>query len=247
MLHLGSLATAPAAAIPRLCGTQEAHDLRNLLATLGLHLETLQCLSGANGAKAADAAHAIIERAVALCDAALDSAAQPVHRSRQRRVDLVQTACDVADLLAPGAPLNFSFDIDCNKSACALADPEDAFRILFNLMHNAVTVAQRRKSSLRSLAIRTQTKGSMVTMKVADDGPGLPLDIRAGLFGTQPRHLSSTRHGYGLAIARKLAERNGGTLSVNSSHQGTTFALKLPSFARVTVREMARGPSCFVI
>jgi signal transduction histidine kinase len=239
MLHLGSPATAPAAAVPRICGTQEAHDLRNLLATLGLHLETLKRLSGANGAKAADAAHAIIERAAALCDASLDSAAQPVHPPRHRRVDLVQTACDVADLLAPAAPLNFSFDIDCNKSDCVLADPEDAFRILFNLMHNAVTFAQRRKGCLKSLAIRMQTEGSMVTMKVADDGPGLPLDIRLRLFGAQPRRLSSTRHGYGLAIARKLAERNGGTLGVDSSHQGTTFALKLPSFARVTVREIA--------
>ena len=32
------------------------HDLRNLLTTIGLHLETLQRLSGPTGAKAADAA-----------------------------------------------------------------------------------------------------------------------------------------------------------------------------------------------
>jgi hypothetical protein len=42
MLHLGSLARAPAAAVPRVCGTHEAHDLCNLLATLGIHLETPQ-------------------------------------------------------------------------------------------------------------------------------------------------------------------------------------------------------------
>jgi hypothetical protein len=42
MLHLGSLASAPAASVPRVCGTHEAHDLCNLLATLGLHLETPQ-------------------------------------------------------------------------------------------------------------------------------------------------------------------------------------------------------------
>jgi hypothetical protein len=42
MLHLGSLASAPAAAVPRVCGTHEAHDLCNLLATLGIHLETPQ-------------------------------------------------------------------------------------------------------------------------------------------------------------------------------------------------------------
>ena len=179
MAHLASLATESAAAVHG-CGTQEAHDLRNLLATLALHLETLQRLSGPNGAKAADAAHAIIERAAALCDVALDGGAQPM-RLRRQRVDLVQTACDVADLLASLAPEEFSFDIDHKASACVLADPDDAFRILFNLMHNAVAVAQRRQNCLKSLVVRTEFERSMTTMKLADDGPGLPLDIRARL------------------------------------------------------------------
>jgi signal transduction histidine kinase len=199
---------------------------------------TLQRLSGPNGANAADAAHAIIERAAMLCDATLAHAVNPVRQSRHRRVDLLQTACDVTDLLASAAPENLSFDIDRSASACALADPDDVFHILFNLMYNAVTVARRRKGCLETLAVRAEFERSMVSMKLADDGPGLPLDIRAGLFGTRPRRFSSTRHGYGLTIARKLAERNGGTLTVESSHQGTTFALKLPLFH---ARECARG------
>ena len=145
-------------------------------------------------------------------------------------VDLVQTARDTVDLLASFAPEEFSFDIDHKASACVVAAPNDAFRILFNLMHNAVAVAQRRQKSLKSLVIRTEFGRSMTTMKLADDGPGLPLEIRGRLFGTPPRRLSSTRHGYGLAIARELAERNGGMLSVATSHHGTTFTLQLPSF-----------------
>ena len=228
MARLASLARQSAVAVHG-CGTQEAHDLRNLLATLALHLETLQRLSGPNGAKAADAAHAIIERAAALCDVALDSGAQPM-RLRRQRVDLVQIACDAADLIASLAPEEFSFDIDPKASACVLADPNDAFRILFNLMHNAVALAKRRQKCLKSLVVRTEFERSMTTMKLADDGPGLPLDIRARLFGTQPRRSFSTRHGYGLAIAREFAERNGGMLTVETSHHGTTFILKLPSF-----------------
>ena len=135
-------------------------------------------------------------------------------RLRRQRVDLVQIACDAADLLASLAPEEFSFGIDQKVSACVLADPDDAFRILFNLMHNAVAVAQRKQKCLKSLVIRTEFGRSMTTMKLADDGPGLPLEIRGRLFGTPPRRLSSTRHGYGLAIARELAERNGGMLSV---------------------------------
>src|SRR5262249_22720020 len=69
---------------------QVTHDLRNLLATVGLHLETLQRLSGPSGAKAANAANALLTRGVALCNDALDrtagadSRARPQDPSRRR-------------------------------------------------------------------------------------------------------------------------------------------------------------------
>ena len=40
------------------------HDLRNLLASIGLHVETLQRLSGPGGGKAADAAYALLVRGI---------------------------------------------------------------------------------------------------------------------------------------------------------------------------------------
>src|SRR5262245_33929515 len=52
------------------------HDLRNLLATVGLHLETLQRLCGPSGTKAADAAQALLTRGAALCNKALDCTAK---------------------------------------------------------------------------------------------------------------------------------------------------------------------------
>jgi hypothetical protein len=87
MVYLAVVATNPT----RLPGTQAAHDMRNIL-SIGLHLETLQRLSGPSGAKAADAAYALLTRALD-CTASADNIA---HR---RRVDLVQTARQIADLL----------------------------------------------------------------------------------------------------------------------------------------------------
>src|SRR6516162_5190529 len=57
-----------------------AHDLRNLLATVGLHLETLQRLSGPSGAKAANAANALPQ-----------PEHRPTHESRDRGYRLQRT------------------------------------------------------------------------------------------------------------------------------------------------------------
>jgi hypothetical protein len=65
-----------------------AHDLRNLLATIGLHLETLQRLSGPSGAKAADAAHALLARGATLCNNALQRNAGAGANAQRRGVDL---------------------------------------------------------------------------------------------------------------------------------------------------------------
>ncbi len=205
-----------------------AHDLRNLLATVGLHLESLQRLSGPSGAKAADAAHALLSRGSSLCNGILDRMASPDGRARRRGVDLMHVARQVADLLTPTAPAGFSFDLGQSSAAPVLADPDEAFRILYNLMNNAVAVANRDVTLLRTVTVRAAVEGPALTLRIADDGPGLPADVRTGLFGQRPRRASAQRHGHGLAIARELAEHNGGTLMLAPSTNGTTFALKLP-------------------
>src|SRR5262245_35631774 len=160
---------------------QAAHDLRNLLATVALHVETLQRLSGPSGAKASDAAHALLTRGAAMCNNALDRSTSPDGRPRRRAVDVVGLAREIADLLAPAAPEGFSFDIAQNADAAILADPDEVFRILFNLMSNAVTVANREASTLRTVAIDIGNEAAMMTIRVADDGPGLPECVRTGI------------------------------------------------------------------
>jgi signal transduction histidine kinase len=113
------------------------------------------------------------------------------------------------------------------------------FRILFNLMSNTVAVANRKMTSLTTVTVQVGIEDSMVTLSVADDGPGLPASVRAGLFARNSPRAAAPRHGYGLAIARELAERNAGTLTLVPTAKGTTFALKLPAFLSV----LAEGQS----
>ena len=225
-----------------------AHDVRNLLATVGLHLESLRRLSGPSGAKAADAAHALLARGSSLCNGIMDRMVSVDGRARRRGVDLMQVARQVADLLAPAAPARFSFDIGQSGTASVLADPDEAFRILYNLMNNAVAVANRDGTSLGTVTIRTVTEGSMLVLQIADDGPGLPIDVRTKLFRRRATQANGqSRHGHGVAIARELAEQNGGTLTLVPSEKGTTFALKLPIMLSVLIHREPMGRRAMMV
>lgn len=211
---------------------QWAHDVRNLLATIGLHLERLEKLSGPSGSKAASAALALISRGGTLCAGALAEATGPRPLGRRRSFDLLRTINEVVAVLAPAAPDGFDFVVAAEGPVIVLGDQTEVFRILFNLAQNAVAAA-RAGASLTTLTFAVSRGAAGVTARVADDGPGLPPAVKSKLF----RAPDQGANGFGLAIARELAERNGGKLSY-AAGKGATFVLELPQAAGC---ELARG------
>ncbi len=213
--------TAPPAA-------QWAHDIRNALTTVGLHLDTLERLAGSAGHKAVEAAHALMLRATAMCEQALAQTAQAEPANRRRPVDAMAAIRRVADLVAPIAPEGFAIRIHGDGACLVSADADHLFRILFNLLHNAASVA-REQRALRSVDIAAERTAGMVVVRIADDGPGLPANVRKQLFRAGAP--SAKGSGLGLAIARELAEQSGGTLRLARSAKGATFVLELPAAA----------------
>ncbi|MBT2509935.1 HAMP domain-containing histidine kinase [Streptomyces sp. ISL-98] len=106
-------------------------------------------------------------------------------------------------------------------------------RVLGNLLDNA----QRHARS--SVEVTVRREGAAVVVEVADDGGGVPVEERERIFERFVR-LDDARSrddggaGLGLAIARDVAERHGGTLTVAEAERGArgtggaVFALRLP-------------------
>ncbi|MET8676791.1 HAMP domain-containing sensor histidine kinase [Streptomyces sp. NPDC004647] len=102
-------------------------------------------------------------------------------------------------------------------------------RVLRNLLDNA----QRHAETEVTVSLRTD--GGWAVLEVSDDGTGVPEAERERIFERFVR-LDDARSrddggaGLGLAIARDVAERHGGTLVVRGSREGgALFELRLPA------------------
>jgi signal transduction histidine kinase len=212
---------------------QWAHDIRNLLTTIGLHLDSLARLSGPHGAKAASAMHTLIARAAVMCSEAVTVAEGETGRARRHPFDITSTIRQVIDLLEPLGPEGFSIHLASSGCQLVLGNHTDVFRIVYNLVHNALSVA-RSGTKLRRIDISILSQGAVTIVNIADDGGGLPAQVLAGLFRTP--EAGATR-GHGLAIARELTERNGGMLTCKTSRNGTIFRLELAACTSIRVAE----------
>jgi signal transduction histidine kinase len=204
---------------------QWTHDIRNALSTVALYVDTLECPDRPQTSKTIASAQALLAKVAAMCSGAAKQSrdgAPPVMRGR---VDVTRTIAQVRELVATTLPAGVSLQADTPEPTPVLADAQDVFRILFNLLHNAATIA-RRTPSLHTIRVTVEHDGAVAVIKVADDGPGVPAVVRKQLF--LGGRSTTGGSGHGLAIARELAERNGGTLKLADSTKGATFVIELP-------------------
>jgi len=99
---------------------------------------------------------------------------------------------------------------------------------VFNLLLNAAQAMSGRGRITVVLA----RSGADVSIEVRDTGPGIPPEIRERVF--EPFFTTKSRGGgLGLAIAKRTAERHGGSLQLICPDEGGTVArLTLPAGPR---------------
>lgn len=88
----------------------------------------------------------------------------------------------------------------------AVATPGAVAQVLAALIENSLMHGRG------TVALRTRVTGNQVVVEVTDEGPGVPSDLGARIFERTISGRNST--GIGLAVARDLAEADGGRLEM---------------------------------
>jgi two-component system, sensor histidine kinase and response regulator len=127
-------------------------------------------------------------------------------RARSREVELATDLADVTQLTA---------------------DPDLLRRVLENLLDNALRYAPRGSR----ITVSARTTGGETVLSVADQGKGVPVELREGIFerfaqlGGENGELRTSR-GLGLTFCRLAVEAQGGRIHVEEGEPGAVFCMR---------------------
>ncbi|MFV2103235.1 ATP-binding protein [Micromonospora sp. LOL_024] len=145
-------------------------------------------------------------------------------------VDLSALVVDaVSDAHVAGPEHRWQLDLP-DEVVRVPGDPARLHQVLTNLLTNARVHTPPGSTVTTSLRLA----GGAAELGVADDGPGVPPDLRPEVFerfarGDSSRSRAHGSTGLGLAIVAAVVEAHHGTVSLDTRPGATVFTVRLPS------------------
>ncbi len=165
------------------------------------------------------------------------------HRPPERSESNINSTINSAlDLLLPQLKkenIDLRLDLD-SALPRLLADPDQLAQVFTNLIINACHVLSD-KDGPRRIVLRSQTTAArdFVIVTVADNGAGIPTEIRQKIFEpfftTKPAGKGT---GIGLSLCLNIIEGHGGTIkALETPGGGATFEIRLPVAADLRTQQ----------
>jgi signal transduction histidine kinase len=154
-------------------------------------------------------------------------AGRGVNLSRQDIVPIVREVAAAFEDRSPGV----QFLANGSQAISADVDAEQLRTVLRNLLENAVKYS---RPDSRTIEVSVENHDDGPTVRVDDDGVGIPAEDAARIFEPffrvdRSRSKESGGYGLGLSICKRVMEAHGGRIALESRNgRGATFVLVFP-------------------
>jgi signal transduction histidine kinase len=223
-----------------------SHDLRNMLSSAHVISDRLSMAEDPTVKRFAPKLIISLDRAINFLTETLKfgrAQEPPPVRERLPLKELADEVIEQAVLQATSRVVLFNH---VPPDALIDADRDQLSRVLTNLLRNAIQAIEGAESLGGEMpeghvSIRSWREGSVITIEVRDNGPGIPERVRPKLFEAFQSAAKPGGVGLGLAIAAELIRAHGGEIRLHSTgRDGTVFHVTVPDQV-VALRPGRRG------
>jgi signal transduction histidine kinase len=212
-----------------------SHELRTPLTSILANLELLQA---SLEDPSRDEERAMVDSALRssgrmsrlVADLLLLARADAGRFAARTRCDFAEVAGNAAAEVAPTVGER-ELRIDNEVPLPIEGNPDELHRMVLNLLDNAAS----HTPPASTIELRLRAVGGDAVVEVADDGPGIPAELREHVFerfarGDGPADTAASGgSGLGLAIIRAVVASHGGTVDAGESESGgALFRIRLP-------------------
>lgn len=215
-----------------------AHELRTPLAAIRATVESVLRLPHLSEADAQDTLGVIHRQNQRLSNlvsnllllSKLDIQSYPTQQAPCNLVDLIHDIAEEMAAFALQKKIALDINVQTDSTVTVLGDEENLYRLLLNLVNNALTYTP--EGGRVTLTLQQQQQQALIL--VTDTGVGIAPDDQAKIFDRfyrvdTARSRQTGNSGLGLAIATAIAQAHKGTITVASQPgQGSTFTVSLP-------------------
>ncbi len=209
---------------------QMAHEIRNPLNALGLHVELLdEQLKRSGSLITIDPIRKEIDRLMNVSKSYLDLARAPkIEPTKENLNDLVE---ELQELYAPLlAEKKITLVCDLGLLPAINIDRAQFSQVLGNLLKNAVEAIELSNKKKKIIRLETEydEEKSSVCVRVSDTGIGMEREQKEAIF-TPFFTSKSEGTGLGLVFSKQVIESHGGEISFETEKNlGTKFILRIP-------------------
>jgi signal transduction histidine kinase len=209
-----------------------AHEVRNPLNAMNIHLELLKQKLGDSGGAANQTHVDVVQREIARLERVVYGFLRlaRLQELSLKPIDVGPFLRELKELVLPEARMaGVEITLDVAGSLPEIYGDEEVLRqALLNLLRNAI---QASPAGSAPIAVSAYPDGQRVRLTVEDCGEGIPVEVQANVFDL---YFTTKKEGtgVGLALVQQAVEMHGGSIDMRSKPGlGTAFIITLPAFS----------------